>query len=188
MEVRYLKKVVLHHVSDDSKLIKVSSPSLGSKRLFEGDGDLAITIEFDKEANSVTISDNGIGMSRDEVINNLGTIAKSGTAEFLKNLTGDQKQDSQLIGQFGVGFYSAFIVADRVEELKGRRPVLERAALECGRVGRVRFLHSAHREDGRQHRLLGMHRSTAALAPWETPLKTLVGACISALFVLNVAS
>ena len=94
---------------------KLRFEALKDDSLFEGNGDLAITIEFDKEANSVTISDNGIGMSRDEVINNLGTIAKSGTAEFLKNMTGDQKQDSQLIGQFGVGFYSAFIVADRVE-------------------------------------------------------------------------
>jgi molecular chaperone HtpG len=82
--------------------------------LYEGDSDLKIRISFDKEAKTLTISDNGIGMTREEVVENLGTIAKSGTAQFMQNLTGDQKKDAQLIGQFGVGFYSAFIVADRV--------------------------------------------------------------------------
>ena len=83
--------------------------------MLEGDSELKIRISFDKEANTLTIEDNAIGMSRDEVVNHLGTIAKSGTAEFFKNLSGDAKKDSQLIGQFGVGFYSAFIVADKVE-------------------------------------------------------------------------
>lgn len=78
------------------------------------DADLRIRITFDPESNIVTIDDNGIGMSRDEAIANLGTIAKSGTAQFLEQLSGDQKKDSQLIGQFGVGFYSSFIVADQV--------------------------------------------------------------------------
>ncbi|KZN57462.1 molecular chaperone HtpG [Pseudoalteromonas luteoviolacea] len=82
--------------------------------LYEGDADLKVCVSADKEAKTVTISDNGIGMSREEVISSLGTIAKSGTAEFFQNLTGDQAKDSQLIGQFGVGFYSAFIVADEV--------------------------------------------------------------------------
>ena len=76
--------------------------------------ELRIRIDVDKDANTVTITDNGIGMTRDEAISHLGTIAKSGTAQFLDSLTGDQKQDSQLIGQFGVGFYSTFIVADKV--------------------------------------------------------------------------
>ncbi|KID58606.1 heat shock protein 90 [Pseudoalteromonas luteoviolacea] len=82
--------------------------------LYEGDAELKVRVSADKDANTVTISDNGIGMTREEVINSLGTIAKSGTAEFFQNLTGDQAKDSQLIGQFGVGFYSAFIVADEV--------------------------------------------------------------------------
>lgn len=99
---------------------KLRFEALKNDALYEGNSELAIRIEFDKDANTVTISDNGIGMSREEVINNLGTIAKSGTAEFLQHMTGDQKQDSQLIGQFGVGFYSAFIVADRVEVLTRR--------------------------------------------------------------------
>ncbi|HEY7776813.1 MAG TPA: molecular chaperone HtpG, partial [Kineobactrum sp.] len=94
---------------------KLRFASLADETLLEGQGDFAIRVDVDKEANTIIISDNGIGMTRDEVIDHLGTIAKSGTAAFLDNLTGDQKKDSQLIGQFGVGFYSAFIVADRVE-------------------------------------------------------------------------
>ena len=93
---------------------KLRFEALENADLYEDDGDLHIRIAVDEDAKTIVISDNGIGMSRDEVITNLGTIAKSGTAEFLKNLSGDQKQDSQLIGQFGVGFYSSFIVADRV--------------------------------------------------------------------------
>lgn len=99
---------------------KLRFEALKQAELFEDDPELKIRIEFDKEANTVTISDNGIGMSRDEVISHLGTIAKSGTAQFLSELSGDQKKDSQLIGQFGVGFYSAFIVADKVEVLTRR--------------------------------------------------------------------
>ncbi|MCR9184918.1 MAG: molecular chaperone HtpG [Halieaceae bacterium] len=94
---------------------KLRFAALADDALLEGQGEFAVRVDVDKDANTITISDNGIGMSRDEVIENLGTIAKSGTAAFLENLSGDQKKDSQLIGQFGVGFYSAFIVADRVE-------------------------------------------------------------------------
>ena len=78
------------------------------------DSDYRIRVSFDAEARTVTVDDNGIGMDRDELVANLGTIARSGTAEFLKSLTGDEKTDARLIGQFGVGFYSAFVVADRV--------------------------------------------------------------------------
>lgn len=94
---------------------KLRFEALADDAILEGEGDYQIRVEVDKEASTVTITDNGIGMTRDEVIDNLGTIAKSGTAAFLESLTGDQKKDSQLIGQFGVGFYSAFIVAERVE-------------------------------------------------------------------------
>jgi len=94
---------------------KLRFAALADESLLEGQGDYQVQVDVDGEANTITISDNGIGMNRDEVIEHLGTIAKSGTASFLESLTGDQKQDSQLIGQFGVGFYSAFIVADRVE-------------------------------------------------------------------------
>ncbi|MCG7529752.1 molecular chaperone HtpG [Psychrobium sp. MM17-31] len=93
---------------------KLRFKALEDNSLYEGDGDLRVRIGFDKEARTITISDNGIGMSRDDVINHLGTIAKSGTAEFFASLSGDQAKDSQLIGQFGVGFYSAFIVANKV--------------------------------------------------------------------------
>ena len=94
---------------------KLRFASLSDEALLEGQGDYRIQVDVDKEANTITISDNGIGMNREEVVEHLGTIAKSGTAAFLDSLTGDQQKDSQLIGQFGVGFYSAFIVADRVE-------------------------------------------------------------------------
>jgi molecular chaperone HtpG len=93
---------------------KLRFAALADETLLEGQADYAVTVDVDKDANTITISDNGIGMTRDEVVEHLGTIAKSGTASFLENLTGDEQKDSQLIGQFGVGFYSAFIVADRV--------------------------------------------------------------------------
>src|SRR5438309_11098690 len=82
--------------------------------LYEGRTELDVRVSFDAEATTITISDNGIGLSAEEAVANLGTIAKSGTREFVAALEGDQKKDAQLIGQFGVGFYSAFIVADRV--------------------------------------------------------------------------
>lgn len=94
---------------------KLRFESLDQESLLEGLGDYAIHVNVNKDAKTLTIADNGIGMSREEAIEHLGTIAKSGTANFMASLTGDQKKDAQLIGQFGVGFYSAFIVADKVE-------------------------------------------------------------------------
>lgn len=99
---------------------KLRFEALNNGELYEDDPELKIRIDFDKDAKTVTISDNGIGMSRDDVVEHLGTIAKSGTAQFMSQLSGDQQKDSQLIGQFGVGFYSAFIVADKVEVLTRR--------------------------------------------------------------------
>ena len=93
---------------------KLRFEALSDDKLYEGDGELKINVSFSEEDNTITISDNGIGMSRDEVIDNIGTIASSGTKKFLEALSGDQAKDSQMIGQFGVGFYSAFIVADKV--------------------------------------------------------------------------
>ncbi|TVO69355.1 molecular chaperone HtpG [Denitromonas ohlonensis] len=116
---------------------KLRFEALDKSELFEGDGELKIRIRFDAEAKTVTVSDNGIGMNRDEVITNLGTIAKSGTKEFFGQLTGDQKKDAHLIGQFGVGFYSAFIVADRVT-VRTRRAGLasaEGVQWECAMTG-----------------------------------------------------
>ncbi|OOG21230.1 molecular chaperone HtpG [Thioalkalivibrio denitrificans] len=94
---------------------KLRFESLSDDALMEGEGELAIDVDYDPKARTVTVRDNGIGMSREEVIEHIGTIAKSGTKEFLSRLTGDQAKDAHLIGQFGVGFYSAFIVARRVE-------------------------------------------------------------------------
>ena len=93
---------------------KLRFKALDNDTLYDGDADLKIRITTDKDAGTLTISDNGIGMNRDDIVSNLGTIARSGTSEFVKSLTGDQKKDSTLIGQFGVGFYSSFIVADKV--------------------------------------------------------------------------
>jgi molecular chaperone HtpG len=94
---------------------KLRFEALANPTVYENDSDLKVWVELNKDARTITIRDNGIGMNMDEVIKNLGTIAKSGTKEFLSKLTGDRAKDSQLIGQFGVGFYSAFIVADEVE-------------------------------------------------------------------------
>ncbi len=127
-EVKQLLHLMIHSLYSNKEIFlrelisnasdaadKLRFEALSAPQLLEGDSELKIRISFDKEANTLTIEDNAIGMSRDDVINHLGTIAKSGTAEFFKNLSGDAKKDSQLIGQFGVGFYSAFIVADKVE-------------------------------------------------------------------------
>jgi len=94
---------------------KLRFEALDKDDLYEGDSELKIRVDVDSDAKTITFTDNGIGMSKEEVIANIGTIASSGTAKFLENLTGDQKKDSALIGQFGVGFYSSFIVADKVE-------------------------------------------------------------------------
>jgi len=99
---------------------KLRFEALSDDALYENDGELKIHVAFDKEAKTVTITDNGIGMSRQDVIDNIGTIANSGTRKFFDKMTGDQAKDSQLIGQFGVGFYSSFIVADKVT-LRTRR-------------------------------------------------------------------
>ncbi len=93
---------------------KLRYAALDNDAIFEGDSDLRIEIEHDQDAGTITLRDNGIGMNRDEVIENLGTIARSGTSEFLKQLSGEQQKDAKLIGQFGVGFYSGFIVADDI--------------------------------------------------------------------------
>ena len=127
-EVKQLLQLMIHSLYSNKEIFlrelvsnasdaadKLRFEALSNSELFEGDGDLKIYLDVDKEQRTVTLTDNGIGMSRDEVVNNLGTIAKSGTADFIKQLSGDQAKDSNLIGQFGVGFYSAFIVAEEVE-------------------------------------------------------------------------
>jgi len=126
-EVRQLLKLMIHSLYSNKEIFlrelisnasdaadKLRFEALASPELLGEDTDLAIRIEVDKEKHQLSVIDNGIGMSRDELVDNLGTIAKSGTAEFLEQMTGDQQHDAQLIGQFGVGFYSSFIVADNV--------------------------------------------------------------------------
>ncbi len=103
---------LISNASDASD--KLRFRALSNSDLYEGDGELRVRVSFDKDKRTLTLSDNGIGMTRDEVIDNLGTIAKSGTKAFLESMGSDRVKDSQLIGQFGVGFYSAFIVADKV--------------------------------------------------------------------------
>ncbi|GAA6145622.1 molecular chaperone HtpG [Thalassolituus maritimus] len=126
-EVKQLLHLMIHSLYSNKEIFlrelvsnasdacdKLRFQALSNNDLYESEADLKVDITFDKEAKTLTIADNGIGMTRDDVVNHLGTIAKSGTAEFLSQLSGDQQKDSQLIGQFGVGFYSAFIVADKV--------------------------------------------------------------------------
>ncbi|MDF2179554.1 molecular chaperone HtpG [Aliiglaciecola sp. CAU 1673] len=126
-EVKKLLKLMIHSLYSNKEIFlrelvsnaadaadKLRFKALSNDSLYEDDGELRVRLSVNKEAGTLTISDNGIGMTRDEVVENLGTIAKSGTAEFFSKLSGDQARDSQLIGQFGVGFYSAFIVADKV--------------------------------------------------------------------------
>ena len=116
---------------------KLRFEAIADPALLEGGGELKIRVAFDQDARTITVSDNGIGMSRDEVIANIGTIAKSGTREFLAALTGDEARDARLIGQFGVGFYSSFIVADRVTLLTRRagRPANEAVRWESDGTG-----------------------------------------------------
>ena len=126
-EVRQLLDLMIHSLYSNKEIFlrelvsnasdacdKLRFEALTDKDLFEQDADLKIRVSFDKAARTITVADNGIGMSREEVIANIGTIAKSGTHEFFKAMTGEQAKDANLIGQFGVGFYSSFIVADRV--------------------------------------------------------------------------
>jgi len=132
-EVKQLLHLMIHSLYSNKEIFlrelisnasdavdKLRFEALSKPELLEGGAELKIRVSFDKDAKTVTLEDNGIGMSREDAITHLGTIAKSGTADFMKNLSGDQKKDSHLIGQFGVGFYSAFIVADKVEVFSRR--------------------------------------------------------------------
>jgi len=127
-EVKQLLQLMIHSLYGNKEVFlrelisnasdavdKLRFEALANESLLESDPDLKIQVDFDKDAKTIVIRDNGIGMNREEIITNLGTIAKSGTADFLSALSGDQKKDSHLIGQFGMGFYSAFIVARKVE-------------------------------------------------------------------------
>ena len=126
-EVKQLLKLMIHALYSNKEIFlrelisnasdaldKLRFESVSNDALTEGESELKIQLSFDEATKTITLTDNGIGMTRDEVIENIGTIANSGTKKFLEKLSGDQVKDSHLIGQFGVGFYSAFIVADKV--------------------------------------------------------------------------
>lgn len=126
-EVKQLLHLMIHSLYSNKEIFlrelisnasdacdKLRFDAVQNDALYEGDSELKIHIDFDKEAGTITLTDNGIGMNREEVIANIGTIARSGTKAFMESMTGDQKKDSALIGQFGVGFYSSFIIADKV--------------------------------------------------------------------------
>lgn len=138
-EVRQLLQLMIHSLYSNKEIFlrelisnasdaadKLRFEALATPALLEDDPDLQILVAFDPVEKTISVTDNGIGMSRDELMENLGTIAKSGTAEFLQQMTGDQQKDARLIGQFGVGFYSSFIVADKVEV------ITRRAGLDAG--------------------------------------------------------
>tara|TARA_B100000035_G_scaffold297336_1_gene290025 strand:- start:555 stop:2423 length:1869 start_codon:yes stop_codon:yes gene_type:complete len=126
-EVKQLLNLMIHSLYSNKEIAirelisnasdatdKLRFEALDNDKLYEGDSDLKVIVDFDSKANTLTITDNGIGMDRDDLVNNLGTIARSGTKEFLANISGDNKKDANLIGQFGVGFYSSFIIAKEV--------------------------------------------------------------------------
>jgi len=143
-EVKQLLHLMIHSLYSNKEIFlrelisnaadaadKLRFEALANNALYESDPDLKIRISFDKAARTLTVSDNGVGMSRDEVVQNIGTIARSGTREFFESLTGDQAKDARLIGQFGVGFYSSFIVADRVTLVTRRAGSDQAVRWEC---------------------------------------------------------
>ncbi|MCD8538115.1 MAG: molecular chaperone HtpG [Burkholderiaceae bacterium] len=136
-EVKQLLHLMIHSLYSNKEIFlrelvsnasdacdKLRFEALDKPELFETDPNLRVRVDFDKQSRTITVSDNGIGMSRDDAVSNLGTIARSGTREFFSQLTGDKQKDAQLIGQFGVGFYSSFIVADKVT-VRSRRAGLQ---------------------------------------------------------------
>jgi len=143
-EVKQLLHLMIHSLYSNKEIFlrelisnaadaadKLRFEALADNALYGADPELKIRISFDKGARTVTVSDNGVGMSREEVVQNIGTIAKSGTREFFESLTGDQAKDARLIGQFGVGFYSSFIVADRVTLITRRAGSTDAVRWEC---------------------------------------------------------
>ncbi|HSH87898.1 MAG TPA: molecular chaperone HtpG [Methylophilus sp.] len=147
-EVKQLLQLMIHSLYSNKEIVlrelisnasdaadKLRFEAISNGSLYENDSELKINVSFNKDARTLTISDNGIGMRREEVINNIGTIAKSGTKEFFQNLTGDQAKDANLIGQFGVGFYSSFIIADKVTLITRRAGETEAIKWESGGEG-----------------------------------------------------
>lgn len=151
-EVRQLLQLMIHSLYSNKEIFlrelisnasdaadKLRFEALANPELLGDDPELNIRVELDKTANTITVADNGVGMSREELIENLGTIAKSGTADFLQKMTGDEQQDARLIGQFGVGFYSAFIVADKVVVRSRRAGLASDSAVQWESDGQGEF-------------------------------------------------
>ena len=149
-EVRKLLDLMIHSLYSNKEIFlrelisnasdaadKLRFEALSDDGLYEGDGELKVRVSFDRDARTITVRDNGVGMTREEIVANLGTIARSGTRRFFESLTGDSAKDAQLIGQFGVGFYSCFIVSDRVTVTSRRaaRPASEGVRWESGGEG-----------------------------------------------------
>ncbi|MGH8737804.1 MAG: molecular chaperone HtpG [Burkholderiales bacterium] len=159
-EVKQLLRLMIHSLYSNKEIFlrelvsnasdacdRLRFEAIARPELLEGRAEPAIRIGFDKDARTVTLSDDGIGMSRDEAVEHLGTIARSGTREFLASLSGDQQKDAQLIGQFGVGFYSSFIVADRVTVLTRRAGLAASEAVRWESDGAGEFsVEAAERE------------------------------------------
>ncbi len=177
-EVRQLLQLMIHSLYSNKEIFlrelisnasdaadKLRFEALANPELFADDTDLGISIEVDKDARTLSVVDNGIGMSRDELIDNLGTIAKSGTAEFLQQMTGDKQHDAHLIGQFGVGFYSAFIVADKVS-VESRRAGLDAdAAVRWESAGEGEFtIENIEREERGTRVILHLKEDEAEFA------------------------
>ena len=146
---------------------KLRFESIAQPELLAGEGELHIDVSWDPEARTITVSDNGIGMTRDEVVANIGTIASSGTRRFLEAMSGEQKADARLIGQFGVGFYSAFIVADRVTVLTRRAGVSEGVKWESDGKGEYSLEPATLAERGTQVILHLKADEEEFLKPWS---------------------
>ena len=181
-EVKQLLSLMIHSLYSNKEIFlrelvsnasdaadKLRFEALANPALYDGDPDLKITLRVDKEARTLTVADNGIGMSRDEVIANIGTIAKSGTKEFLATLTGDQQKDARLIGQFGVGFYSSFIVADRVTLVTRRAglPAAEGVRWESDGSGEYAIEAAERRARGTEVTLHLREGEDELLEPWR---------------------
>jgi molecular chaperone HtpG len=161
-EVKQLLHLMIHSLYSNKEIFlrelvsnasdacdKLRFEALDQPDLMSGDTDLHVRVGFDKEARTITISDNGVGMSRDEAVSNLGTIARSGTKEFFSRLTGDKQKDAQLIGQFGVGFYSSFIIADKVSVTTRRAGLPADQAVQWVSDGQGEFSIAATTKEGR---------------------------------------
>src|SRR5947199_2856904 len=161
-EVKQLLNLMIHSLYGNKEIFlrelisnasdaadKLRFEALSGNALYGSDAELKIRVCYDKPARTLTVSDNGIGMSREEVVNNIGTIAKSGTREFFQSLTGDQAKDARLIGQFGVGFYSSFIVADRVTLLSRRAGLAADQAVRWESDGGGEFTVEAAQKEAR---------------------------------------